>query len=694
MGYDGSLKFDTEINEKGFSAGVGKIGSIAQTALGVFSGQMMTRAVDGIVSLGKAALDSKASLEQNLGGVETLFKENAQTVIDNANKAYKTAGMSANAYMESVTSFSASLLQSVAGDTEKAANIADMAMVDMSDNANKMGTSMELIQNAYQGFAKQNYTMLDNLKLGYGGTKEEMQRLLEDAEKISGVKYDISNLSDVYNAIHVIQGELGITGTTAKEASSTISGSIDSAKAAFDNFLNGSGSPKELAETMVTAGRNILNGLAEIIPRLIETIPETVRLIKESFAEQLSPENLQEMLDSGANILMSILNGILEALPGAINTAVMIVQTLITYLAENLPQFLTVGVQILTTLASGIIQLLPTLLTLGINLVQNLVTGITQGIPRLLAQGADMLSQYKGKIIEYLPKLIDSGSKMLISLLNGLLQAAPKIIEQAGRMLTEYVDIIIKMLPKILESGKNMILSLLQGLVQNAPKIIAQIAKTLADFLATIASNLPEFLQAGIEIIGELLSGIISAVPDIIAAIPGMLSDIGSAFLDKDWGAIGWNIIEGIKTGVSNAAGNLVNAAVNAARNAVETVKGWLGIASPSKRMRDEVGKMMALGTGIGFEKNIPVDDMKESMKEAVGKVSSAVDAKESDNANIWFGNNDTKNGPGNDDGDGTPIVINNTFEVDGTPLVKKTTKAVIKKVGNDQKDKQRARGN
>lgn len=671
MGYDGSLKFDTEINEKGFSAGVGKIGSIAQTALGVFSGQMMTRAVDGIVSLGKAALDSKASLEQNLGGVETLFKENAQTVIDNANKAYKTAGMSANAYMESVTSFSASLLQSVAGDTEKAANIADMAMVDMSDNANKMGTSMELIQNAYQGFAKQNYTMLDNLKLGYGGTKEEMQRLLEDAEKISGVKYDISNLSDVYNAIHVIQGELGITGTTAKEASSTISGSIDSAKAAFDNFLNGSGSPAELADAMVTAGRNILNGLAEIIPRLIETIPETVRLIKESFAEQLSPENLQEMLDSGANILMSILNGILAALPGVIDTALMIVQTLAEYLIENFPRFLEVGAQLL----------------------QNIITGITQGIPRLLAQGADMLSQYKGKIIEYLPKLIDSGLKMLVSLLNGLLQAAPKIIEQAGRMLTEYVDIIIKMLPKILESGKNMILSLLQGLVQNAPKIIAQIAKTLADFLATIASNLPEFLQAGIEIIGELLSGIISAVPDIIAAIPGMLSDIGSAFLDKDWGAIGWNIIEGIKNGVMNAAGNLVNAAVNAARNAVDTVKGWLGIASPSKRMRDEVGKMMALGTGIGFEENIPVNDMKESMKEAVGKVSSAVDAKESDNANIWFGNNDIKDGFGNDDG-GTPIVINNTFEVDGTPLVKKTTKAVIKKVGNDQKNKQRARGN
>ena len=683
MGYDGSLKFDTEINEKGFSAGIGKIGSIAKTGLAVLGGAV-AGITAGFGALAKSALDSKASLEQNLGGVETLFKKNAQSVIDNANKAYKTAGLSANAYMETVTSFSASLLQSLGGDTKKAANYADRAIVDMSDNANKMGTSMELIQNAYQGFAKQNYSMLDNLKLGYGGTSSEMYRLLQDAAKLnkefaSTAKFSIdskghleANFADITEAIHIVQTEMGITGTTAKEASSTISGSIDSAKAAFDNFLNGSGSPAELADAMVTAGRNILNGLAEIIPRLIETIPETVRLIKESFAEQLAPENLQEMLDSGVNILISILNGVLTALPGVINTALMIVQTLAGYLIENFPRFLEVGA----------------------HLLQNIITGITQGIPRLLAQGADMLSQYKGKIIEYLPKLIDSGLKMLVSLLNGLLQAAPKIIEQAGRMLTEYIDIIIKMLPKILESGKNMILSLLQGLVQNAPKIIAQIAKTLADFLATIASNLPEFLQAGIEIIGELLSGIISTVPDIIAAIPGMLSDIGSAFLDKDWGAIGWNIIEGIKNGVMNAAGNLVNAAVNAARNAVDTVKGWLGIASPSKRMRDEVGKMMALGTGIGFEENIPVDDMKESMKEAVGKVSSAVDAKESDNANIWFGNNDTKDGPGNDDGDGTPIVINNTFEVDGTPLVKKTTKAVIKKVGNDQKDKQRARGN
>ena len=178
-----------------------------------------------------------ADLQQSIGGIETLFKDSAEKVKQNAANAYRTAGMSANEYMELTTSFSASLLSSLGNDTSKAADIADMAMTDMSDNANKMGTDMERITDAYQGFAKQNYTMLDNLKLGYGGTKTEMERLLADAQKITGVKYDINNLSDVYSAIHVIQGELGITGTTAKESAETFSGSLASMKAAFKNVL-------------------------------------------------------------------------------------------------------------------------------------------------------------------------------------------------------------------------------------------------------------------------------------------------------------------------------------------------------------------------------------------------------------------------------------------------------------------------
>ena len=248
MGYDGSLKFDTEINEKGFSSGISKIGSIAKKGMAVAAASVGGLAAS-FGAITKASLDSVASLEQNIGGVETLFKKSADTVIKNANRAYETAGMSANEYMSTVTSFSASLLQSLGGDTKKAASYADRAIIDMSDNANKMGTSMELIQNAYQGFAKQNYTMLDNLKLGYGGTKEEMARLIQDASEMTdvqkklGITVDDSSMSfgNIVNAISVMQESLGIAGTTSDEAATTIEGSMNAAKAAWDNFLNGSG---------------------------------------------------------------------------------------------------------------------------------------------------------------------------------------------------------------------------------------------------------------------------------------------------------------------------------------------------------------------------------------------------------------------------------------------------------------------
>ena len=273
MASDGTLKFDTSLDSGGLQSGMGKVASIAQQALGVFSGQMMTRAVDSLVNLGKTALSSVGALEQNVGGVETLFGDTADAVIAAADRAYKTAGMSANDYMSTVTSFSASLLQSLSGNTEEAAQVADMAIIDMADNANKMGTSMDMIQNAYQGFAKQNYTMLDNLQLGYGGTKTEMERLLADAQKLTGVKYDINNLNDVYQAIHVIQEEMGITGTTAKEASETLEGSMAAAKAAWDNFMNGSSDADQLADAFATAADNIVNNLAEIVPRFAETLP-------------------------------------------------------------------------------------------------------------------------------------------------------------------------------------------------------------------------------------------------------------------------------------------------------------------------------------------------------------------------------------------------------------------------------------
>lgn len=279
---DGYLNFDTKINEKGFNDGISKLGSLGKSGLSIVS-KAMTGAIaavgTGAAAIIKSSLGVVANMEQQVGGVETLFKDSANTVIANANKAYKTAGMSANNYMETVTSFSASLLQSLGGDTAKAASYADRAIVDMSDNANKMGTNMRDIQNAYQGFAKQNYTMLDNLKLGYGGTQEEMKRLISDASKMTdvqkelGVTVDASSLSfgNIVNAISVVQKQMGITGTTSKEAATTIEGSVNSAKAAWENFEAGVISANDLVETFWTAAQNIFTNLGQIIPRLGKT---------------------------------------------------------------------------------------------------------------------------------------------------------------------------------------------------------------------------------------------------------------------------------------------------------------------------------------------------------------------------------------------------------------------------------------
>lgn len=267
-GIDKEAKETSGNTDKHFS----KMGEAAKKAGAVMAKGLavgLAAAATGVVALTKAAIEGYAEYEQLIGGVETLFKDSAGVVEGYANNAYKSAGMSANAYMETITGFSASLLQSLGGDTAKAAEYGNQAVIDMSDNANKMGTSMESIQNAYQGFAKQNYTMLDNLKLGYGGTKEEMQRLLDDAEKISGIKYDISNFGDITQAIHTIQTELGITGTTAKEAASTISGSTAMMKASWDNLVVGIADDNADFDTLISNFvESASTAMGNLIPRI------------------------------------------------------------------------------------------------------------------------------------------------------------------------------------------------------------------------------------------------------------------------------------------------------------------------------------------------------------------------------------------------------------------------------------------
>ena len=527
MASDGTLKFDTSLDTGGLQSGMGKVASVAQQALGVFTGQMMTRAVDALANLGKSALDSVGQLEQNVGGVETLFGDAADAVIASADRAYQTAGMSANDYMSTVTSFSASLLQSLGGNTEEAAKVADMAIIDMADNANKMGTSMDMIQNAYQGFAKQNYTMLDNLKLGYGGTKTEMERLLADAEKLTGVKYDINNLNDVYQAIHAVQEEMGITGTTAKEAASTLEGSMASAKAAWDNFMNGSGDVDQLADAFATAADNIVKNLAEIIPRFAETLPALGGAIIAQIPG-LVAAIVPAVLSAGQSVLKQLQDAVLDF--DFAGTADKVVQMITGFIeGDGLGSLLDSLVTIFTGIVNGISSMLPSLLPALIELISYVVTSL----------------------LDQLPAILDCALELILGLAQGILAALPVLIEALPEVISSIVEFLISAVPQIIDAG----IELLMALVDALPVIIDALVDALPQIIkATVTALIaaaPQIAKAGIKLLGALIEAIpvivvelAKAVPDIVAAIIDVLAElpglIGEVFAEIVTDLVEW----------------------------------------------------------------------------------------------------------------------------------------------------------
>ena len=460
------------------------------------------------LDVGKQALDSYADYEQLVGGVETLFKESAGIVEGYANNAYKTAGLSANEYMKTVTSFSASLLSSLNGDTAKSAKVADMAITDMSDNANKMGTDMSMIQSAYQGFAKQNYTMLDNLKLGYGGTKSEMERLLKDAQKISGVKYDISNLNDVYNAIHVIQGELGITGTTAKEASTTIQGSVSAMKSAWQNMLTGiaddnadfEGLVGNLVESIGIAAENIMPRVRIIIDGMVALLPQ--------LAEKII-EHLPEIMDAGSEIITQLIDSLTTFAPDVGYSAFYIIESLLTGILNNLPTIMQAGIELLTELINGISQTLPNLIPVAINSLITLTT----------------------TILDNIDLIINSGIELILALAEGLINALPQLIDKIPVIIEKLIMPITNNLPKIVEMGVTLIIKLAVGLIKAIPQLISKIPQIISSLVRGFANYFSSMHDVGKNLVSGIWEGIKNAKDWLLGKI-------------KEWCG---NILNGIK---------------------------------------------------------------------------------------------------------------------------------------------------
>lgn len=776
---DGYLNFDTKINEKGFNEGISKLGKLGKSGLSAVSKATAASvaavgAASGVIV--KTSLGIVADMEQQVGGVETLFKNSADTVIKNANRAYKTAQLSANNYMSTVTSFSASLLQGLGGDTAKAAEIADMAIIDMADNANKMGTNMQDIQNAYQGFAKQNYTMLDNLKLGYGGTQSEMIRLINDSgilnEKIENL--DNVTFDQMIQAIHKIQENLGITGTSAEEASTTIEGSVNSAKAALEDFAAGVISANDLVDTVWTATENIFKNLEKMLPRLASTGMDVIKALSRkigeaapqlkgvtdavgNLADKLEGMNSEELMNLGKTAAVLVgsvpamslfgkgigdvktavdgisgiatdalsglgklpggfknaaksamdfkkdfggslkglgsaitgpfqvltpklsssvgkIGGIVSSVPGKIGGAVgkigssvaskmpkvtkafsllgdatgylgawggqvgSALQGVLGTVAGFIPSF--IGLLNFGTVAGVVVaglglvysqfgtqidQILTLVQTKGPEIITNFGTGITAALPGLMSQGATLILGLINAITANLPALITVGASIIATLVSSLAEQLPQLIPAAFNMVLTLVESLIDNLPQIIMSGLKLMEGLAQGIANAIPRVAAKAPVIIGKLASTIITNLPQILQTGVKIITQLAVGLVQGIPSLLGKIPSMISQIKSAFTSVNWGSVGLNIIEGIASGIAGAVGHLISAATSAASSALDAIKSKLGIHSPSRVFRDQVGKMMALGMGIGFEKNLPVGSMSAGVQKAVQSLQRSV---------------------------------------------------------------------
>ena len=530
----------------------------ADSAGSSFGGKMvgMIKKVIATAAIGKAlsaSISEGAALEQSLGGIETLFKDSADKVKANAAKAYQTAGMSANDYMELTTSFSASLLSSLAGDTSKAADVADMAMVDMSDNANKMGTNMEDIKNAYQGFAKQNYTMLDNLKLGYGGTKSEMERLLADAQKISGVEYNIDNLSDVYSAIHVIQGQLDITGTTAKEAATTISGSFNQMKAAAKNVMGEIAlgmdvgpALNELANTIITFA---VGNLLPAVWNVISALPSAIV----TFVTALGPQ------------LFVAVSGLIPQIASGITTGI--------------PILYQSAMQLMDQFNIGIQEQLPILLRKGVDFITNIVNGILQNLPQVITMAGNIITYFANTIISMFPTVLSAGASLLLKLVNGIINNLPQIAQAAATAIVRFVASIGQNLPQILQSGITIIGKLAAGLIRAIPNLVGQIPAIISAIVNAFTSQ--NWGSIGINIISGIASGLRSAAHMLWDAVKGVLGGFKENVLaffgihsPSRWGMF---VGEMIDTGIANGLTGNTSLISNAAEELQKSLKKPVG---------------------------------------------------------------------------------------------------------------------
>lgn len=560
----------------------------AGTSLGKGLGSKIKAAIiaAGIGKVLKTAIFEGAKLEQSLGGVETLFKGSAGRVKKYAAEAYRTAGMSGNEYMENVTSFSAAMISSLGGNTKKAAKLSNQAITDMSDNANKMGTDLSMVTQTYQSLARGQYQMLDNLKLGYGGTKGEMQRLLNDAEKLTGKKYDISSFSDVTQAIHAIQTQMGITGTTAKEAASTISGSFNMMKSAAKDFLGNLTLGRDVSKSMENLVTSTGTFLSNLLPALGNIAKGLVNVIGTTFPQMFS----------------KIGNSLGASMPGLISKGLTMVIQFTASLRKNAGKFVSAGMEMLLKLAQGWANSMPVMI---------------QKIPQIITNIA-------GLINDNAPKIMVTGGKIIITLVKGLINAIPTLIANIPQILRamwnaftafNWMSLGSSMISGIagaLRSGIGSLFSAAQSLCVSIVNAFINLPTVLFNAGATAIVHLIQGFRSawgvitsiGGRIVVAVISGLVSLASHMWSSAKSAASRMFSAFRAVSWGSVGTHIISGIIRGIAGAAGKLFSAMKNLASKALSAAKKVLGINSPSRVFAAEVGRWIPAGIAVGVTKN------------------------------------------------------------------------------------------
>nr|DAP79965.1 MAG TPA: tail tape measure protein [Caudoviricetes sp.] len=655
--YDKGLD-ESESKGKSWTSKMGetfyKMGSMASKALATASklgAAAIGAGTTAVAALTKMAVSSVADYEQLIGGVETLYSGTQQTleefaestgrttdealddwlrlttgqriVANNAEEAYKTVGLSMNEYMETATSFAAALASSLEGDTTAAANAADMAITDMADNANKMGTQMESIQNAYNGFSKQNYTMLDNLKLGYGGTKEEMERLIKDANELNAAQgnyteYSIDSFADIVNAIHDVQTNMGITGTTAKEAASTISGSMAMAKAAWKNLTTALAADEseelpiqakveEFVDSVKTAASNVIPrvelaiaGVGQLVNELLPMIVAEIPVIASSI--------LPDLVLTGAAMAGALLQGVIDNAPALLEGLINIGMSLKAMFDENMPAIMELGASIATYITQGLISGIPVVLEIGTDIIVNFVQGLTNAMPSITSTALTIIQSLASGLSNSIPKLIPVGLQAIITFAQELLANSDKLISAALQLIT----------------------SLAEGLIQALPILISKAPILISDLISAILKNLPQIAGTGIKLVVELSGALVSSIPSLVVAAGELIA----AFLRALTGAIesmvdvGFQLVEGLWQGIRNTWGNLVSNVKNLGRDLVDGVKSIFGIHSPSKVFA-QIGEYCVEGFENGIDDLANGSILKDvsSQMDELGKYTAEVNA-------------------------------------------------------------------